>query len=54
MERMLPFKESKDYHNLISQIGELLTNARGQVSRSVNDIMVRTYWGVGQYIVEFE
>ncbi len=47
-------KDDFGYNNLVEQIGDLLAQARGQVSRQVNDIMVRTYWSIGQYIVEFE
>ncbi len=54
MEDKLKLNDNIGYDGLVSQIGELLENARGQVAKTVNDIMVRTYWGVGQYIVEFE
>lgn len=47
-------KDDISYNHLVSQIGDLLKTARGQVAQRVNDIMVRTYWSVGQYIVEFE
>ncbi len=57
-ENMVEFNKGEggntSYHNLVTQIGDLLNAARGQVAKSVNDIMVRTYWSVGQHIVEFE
>lgn len=42
------------YENLISQIGELLHAGRQKALQSVNTILVRTYWKIGCYIVEFE
>ncbi|MCI4431826.1 MAG: DUF1016 family protein [Burkholderiales bacterium] len=42
------------FQQLHSQIRELLTLARQQVRRSVNDAMVQTYWHVGRLIVEGE
>ena len=54
MKNKPTIKNHISYNNLVSQIGNLLETARGQVAKSVNDIMVHTYWRVGQYIVEFE
>jgi predicted nuclease of restriction endonuclease-like (RecB) superfamily len=42
------------YRELISQIGELLQNGRDQAARSVNTILVHTYWLIGRHIVEYE
>jgi predicted nuclease of restriction endonuclease-like (RecB) superfamily len=42
------------FQQLHSQIRELLTAARQQVRRHVNDAMVQTYWHVGRLIVEGE
>ena len=39
------------YEQLITQIGSLLQNGRQQ---AVNTILVKTYWIIGQHIVEFE
>ena len=40
--------------NLLTDIRELLTTARGQIAQSVNSAMVQTYWQVGRLIVEDE
>ena len=44
----------KEYSDLISRIGELLRQGRNEAARSVNTILVQTYWHIGQHIVEFE
>ncbi len=46
--------ENKNYSNLIESIGQLLSSARKQVSRVVNEILLRTYWEIGKIIVEYE
>lgn len=43
-----------NYSSLISQIGELLHLGRQKAVRSVNTILVHTYWEIGKHIVEFE
>ena len=43
-----------NYQNLIGEIGQLLNSGREQASKSVNTILVQTYWKIGQHIVEFE
>ncbi len=42
------------YTALINTIGELLKNGREQVAKSVNTLLVKTYWLIGRHIVEFE
>jgi predicted nuclease of restriction endonuclease-like (RecB) superfamily len=42
------------YQNLIQQIGGLLDQGRQQASQAVNNLLVQTYWQIGQHIVEFE
>lgn len=46
--------EQAKYKDLVDQIGGLLKNGREQVARSVNTILVQTYWLIGRHIVEFE
>ncbi|MFI3294258.1 MAG: PDDEXK nuclease domain-containing protein, partial [Rikenellaceae bacterium] len=46
--------DNNQYNTLIEQIGTLLVEGRREANRSVNNIMVQTYWGIGRYIVEFE
>jgi len=44
----------KEYNQLVNSIGELLESARKQVARTINTILVKTYWGIGKMIVEYE
>ncbi len=46
--------DKSKYTELINEIGILLRKGRGQVAKSVNTILVQTYWLIGRYIVEFE
>jgi predicted nuclease of restriction endonuclease-like (RecB) superfamily len=46
--------EKSKYQNLIKEIGGLLQIGREKVARSVNTILVNTYWLIGRHIVEFE
>lgn len=46
--------EQSKYTDLINQIGGLLQKGREQAAKSVNTILVHTYWLIGIYIVEFE
>ncbi len=46
--------ENKNYSNLVESIGQLLSTARKQVSRVVNEILLSTYWEIGKRIVEYE
>lgn len=46
--------EQSKYTDLINQIGELLHKGKEQVAKSVNTILVQTYWLIGRHIVEFE
>ena len=39
---------------LFDAISRLIDESRKQVAKAVNTAMVYTYYGVGQYIVEFE
>lgn len=43
-----------EYGQLVADIGNLLQAARTQVATTVNNILVRTYWEIGRYIVEYE
>ncbi|NEO88048.1 MAG: DUF1016 domain-containing protein [Spirulina sp. SIO3F2] len=39
---------------LLDALRNLITQARQQVTRSVNTLQVQTYWQIGRHIVEFE
>lgn len=42
------------YTYLINEIGDLLTEARKNFAYTTNTILVKTYWQIGQHIVEYE
>jgi len=46
--------QADQYNQLIDQIGHLVVIGREKASRSINIILVQTYWEIGRYIVEFE
>lgn len=46
--------EQSKYSDLVNQIGGLLQKGREQVAKSVNTILVQTYWLIGRHIIEFE
>ncbi|MFC3415437.1 DUF1016 N-terminal domain-containing protein [Algoriphagus hitonicola] len=43
-----------DYQLLKTEISKLLQAGRVQAGRTVNTILVQTYWQIGRHIVEFE
>lgn len=45
---------TKNYNSMITDIGSLLELGRKQAYQAVNSILVRTYWGIGKRIVEYE
>ena len=45
---------STNYENLVGRIGDLLSIGRTRAAQEINTILVRTYWEIGKYIVEFE
>ena len=42
------------YGRLINNIAEILTQARSQAVRQINQILVKTYWEIGKEIVKYE
>ena len=42
------------YDDVISEVKELLSNARKNVAKQVNSELVITYWNIGRIIVEHE
>jgi predicted nuclease of restriction endonuclease-like (RecB) superfamily len=46
--------KDKNYKETVDNIGKLLEEARKQAARSVNTILVKTYWQIGKWIVELE
>ena len=43
-----------EYNQLVNSIGELLDSARKQIARTINTILIETYWKIGKRIVEYE
>ncbi len=44
----------QQYTNLVSEIKQLLSDARNNIAKTVNTTMVITNWHIGRYIVEYE
>ena len=42
------------YDDVISEVKELLSNARKNVAKQVNSELLITYWNIGRIIVEHE
>ncbi len=42
------------FDGLLHDLREFIAESRQQVFRAVDVVQVRTYWGVGRHIVEFE
>lgn len=47
-------KKLVKYNKLLNEVREILDRGRSEASRSVNSILLVTYWGIGRRIVEFE
>lgn len=43
-----------EYKSLIQDIGEILEKGRKEAYKTVNNILVKTYWEIGKRIVKFE
>ena len=41
-------------YTLFENVSKLIEESRKQIAKAVNTAMVYTYYGVGQYIVEYE
>lgn len=46
--------QHKAYQALLEQIGNTYLDGRKQVAQTINHHLLRTYWQIGQYIVEYE
>lgn len=47
-------QRSKNYNLLINSIGGLLEESRRNIVKTINTILVKTYWEIGKMIVEYE
>ncbi len=45
---------SSGYGSLVTEIADLLEQARCGTARAVNSILTATYWEIGRRLVEFE
>jgi len=52
--KLIVVKDRIKYDLLINDVGILLEQARKKVAYDINNILVKTYWGIGKKIVEFE
>ncbi|MFH0906195.1 MAG: PDDEXK nuclease domain-containing protein [archaeon] len=46
--------KTENYPLLINNLGKLIEEGRFKAYRSINNILVETYWNIGKYIVEYE
>lgn len=46
--------DQNNYHNLIQQIGEILSEGKKRAIQNVNVLLIQTNWQIGRYIVEYE
>ena len=46
--------EKSRYNLLINNVGKLLTESKQQFASQINVTLVKTYWEIGKYIVEYE
>lgn len=51
---MTTLSKKTEYGKLLANIGNILDNGRNKAYRSVNNILVQTYWKIGKSIVQFE
>ncbi len=47
-------KGKDDYNELIERIGQTYQNAKSEAVSAVNIQMLKSYWGIGKHIIEFE
>ena len=50
---ILPTDDS-GFENLVNRIISLVSEAKGNLLRQIDDTLVITNWHIGEYIVEFE
>lgn len=53
-KELIEIKQSDSYSRFIQDICELLAQSRRHAARSVNSVLVATYWELGRRIVEYE
>lgn len=46
--------KNKRYETLVVNIENAVTNAKNNIALNINQMMVKTYWSIGRYIVEYE
>ena len=51
---MKELETTHNYERLVTEIGELIKEAKTKIATTVNTTLVQTYWHIGKYIVEYE
>ena len=51
---LMVFHKKKGYHSLLHSVATLLTQAKGNAYRHINQVLVETYWNIGKQVVEYE
>ncbi len=51
---MKELRIDKSYKNLLSKIGNTYTQAKENATKAVNTELIKAYWDIGNYIVEYE
>jgi len=51
---MSDLTSNRDYSQLIENIGSTITNARENSFKAINRELIKSYWIIGKYIVEYE
>ena len=51
---MSELKIDKIYNNLLSRIGNVYIQAKDNATKAVNIELVKAYWNIGSYVVEYE
>ena len=46
--------KEKAYNNLLDRIGQTYSTARENAKKAINFELIRAYWSIGNYIVEYE
>lgn len=53
-DQLLTTKSDSEYESLLKNVGDALSRGRQRVASYIGTQTVRTYWEIGQYIVEYE
>ena len=54
MKEQITQIKNSNYETLIQQISQIVNNNKKQLSTTINNVLIETYWNIGKYIVEYE